>query len=140
MRRLAGPVAILATLIAGCNSGPFLGLHTTIPGVGGDPALVVSLDDPEGLVTAMRRSDPVETPNAVDVVPGSNNAYRVTWETNPCANRSNLSIRSLGVGLAIDVRSEQSGEGCSQVAVRRQVILVLNEFLPSNQFHLTQEP
>jgi hypothetical protein len=139
-------LALLAALLAGCNGPHLLGLHTTIPARAGNPpipALDVSLDDPQGLVRAVSAPEPVYGSNPVDVVPGSNNAYRVTWLTNPCETHSNLSIGWLGVDLGITVRSDQGlfgGTGCSQVGIRRQVVIELNQFVPSTQFSLTQSP
>jgi len=128
-------------LMAACDPGHPLGLRTTIAAGPGNrpPAVDVTLNDPQGLVQSLSPADPVDTPNAVDVVPGSNNAYRVTWLTNPCETRSDLSIRWVGVVLGIGLRSSP-GTDCSQVGIRRQVVIVLKEFVPSTQMSLTEEP
>lgn len=49
-----------------------------------------------------------------------------------------LSIGWVGVRLGIAVRSDQSGSGCTQVGIRRQVIITLKQFVPSTQITLAQ--
>jgi hypothetical protein len=143
MGRLGGLVAqgALVAVLAGCNPAYLLQPHTTIPAHGANheiPALDVSIDDPQGLVRSISATDPVETPNPVDVVPGSENAYRVTWLGGYCDTHTTLSIGWVGVRLGITVRSDQSGSGCTQVGIRRQVIITLKQFVPSTQITLAQ--
>jgi hypothetical protein len=142
MRGLA--LAIAVSILAGCDVAR-LPLHTTIPARPGDPPaprLEVSVDDPGGLVRSITAPDPVDTPNAVDVVPGSTNAYRVTWTGGECDAHTTLKIGWGGVRLGISVHSDDAFGtlACSGVGIRRQVVLVLNQFVPSTQFSLDQEP
>ena len=143
MRRLAIAVVLI---VAGCSSPRLFGLHTTIPARSGDPPspqLDVGVDDPQGLVRSISAADFVETANPVDVVPGGNNAYRVTWMGGECDTRTTLTLGWVGVSLGIKVQSDESPTailGCSAVGIRRQVILELKDFVPSTQISVEHVP
>jgi len=134
--------ALLIVALSACASGGGAPFTASYPAATADGNPVpISLVDQTGLVTAMVAAPDAAAGAAVEAVPGSANALRVSWQGGACDDRSTLVLNAMGGGryeLAIHNHPPiTAGFDCDASTVARVIEITLSQPLAPEQLSLS---